>query len=157
VASLLLDRGVNVEERDGYGRTALYYAVNGGFTEVVEILLSYYRDFHVHLSMIEKALGRSYRKRPPLRIIKLLFEADRDLQVTERVINIAATARGKELMAYLLDLDERVRISDTTFWLALSGSSIELVKFLLERDPERPITEELLGMAIASALGGGGV
>src|SRR2546430_16321868 len=77
IASLLLDRGVNVEERDGYGRIALYYAVNGGFAEVVEILLNYHHDFHVDLSMISAALDRSYRRPPPMRAFKLLFEADR--------------------------------------------------------------------------------
>ena len=59
IAQLLLDHGAKVDELDGPGQTALMFAAEGGYKEVVEILLAADADLSIEDRNGETALDKA--------------------------------------------------------------------------------------------------
>ena len=143
LAALLLDRGADINARDGRGFTPLHAAVGGGQMDVIRLLLDrgacVLAASQTGLAVLHRAAGVGL-----LEAMKLLLDRGADPNVRaqdgQTPLHAAAGNGQTDAMALLLDsgadINSRTDKGHTPLHTAAGYGQVQAVKLLVERDAD---------------------
>ncbi len=162
----LLDTGVKANQRDYNGKTTLMWAATKGYTEICELLLSYYKnpkDIDEVDTYDWTALMFAAANNKP-KTVKFLIEkgANKDYKTksfSETVLGVAATYGAKDAIKALLEkganIEQRGDFGYTPLMYAVDANQEDIVSFLISKKADVNARDEMgeTPLMIAASLG----
>ena len=142
IVKLLLDKGVDLNNKDIYDFTVLHYAIEGGYTDIVKLLLDKGMDPNNKSrdnTALDYAIEGGY-----IDIVKLLI--DRGMKPNNKNMHRAANHGHTEIVKFLLDkgMDPNSKNDEgqTILHDESSNRFIDIVKLLLDRGADPNIIDK---------------
>jgi cytohesin len=130
----LLERGADINAQDGSGRTALHYAAQGGFKEIVEVLLAKGANVNVGAFGSENKTAADFAmENNHSEIVELLFSKGADISALHVALQRKDRAKAKDLIENGADVKKRSPWGMTALHLAAGLGFTDVAELLIAK------------------------
>ena len=160
IAEMLIEKGVDINARDGKGETPLHWAVRNGQNGVVELLISHGANINIKNHQdrtplqIFTAPERSYSVSPSARkIARLLVSKGADSQLnSKQLLKLGLQYDVREIVARFLPEDADMSQAGSFLHSAANYGSLDIVKLLINRGINVNVRDENSNTALHFAV-----